>query len=99
MKKFLEFILEWTNILTGLKPKPIKPKVGTYGQFGYFPIYKFVFIATCDANQFRCNAGDCKYTDNNNCNGPCIRSTWVNDGEEDCTDGSDEGDYSCILLK
>ena len=47
----------------------------------------------CDADQFQCKAGDCKYSDNDNCNGPCIRSSWVNDGEADCTDGSDEGEY------
>ena len=48
----------------------------------------------CDADQFQCKAGDCKYIDNNNCNGPCIQSSWVNDGEADCTDGSDEGECS-----
>ena len=48
---------------------------------------------TCNADQFQCKAGDCKYIDNDNCNGPCIRSSWVNDGEADCTDGSDEGEY------
>ena len=46
----------------------------------------------CDADQFQCKAGDCKYSDNDNCNGPCIRSSWVNDGEADCTDGSDESE-------
>ena len=47
----------------------------------------------CDADQFECIAGDCKYSDNNNCNGPCIKSSWVNDGEPDCTDGSDEENF------
>ena len=47
----------------------------------------------CDADQFQCKVGDCKYSDNDNCNGPCIQSSWVNDGEADCTDGSDEGEY------
>ena len=48
--------------------------------------------AKCDPDQFECQSGICKYTDNKYCNGPCIRNSWVNDGEADCTDGSDEGE-------
>ena len=45
----------------------------------------------CNADQFKCKAGVCIFEDNNNCNGPCIKSSWVNDGANDCSDGSDEG--------
>jgi len=48
----------------------------------------------CGADQFRCKTGICKYTDNGNCDGPCIRGDWVNDGEPDCNDGSDESSTS-----
>merc|ERR1712241_1157547 len=44
----------------------------------------------CGPDHFKCKSGICKYTDNSNCGGPCIQSSWVNDGEADCTDGSDE---------
>ena len=46
----------------------------------------------CDVDQFECTAGVCNYTDNDNCYGSCIRSSWVNDGTADCSDGSDEGE-------
>ena len=61
-----------------------------------FPTKKISLIpdTTCGANQFQCDAGDCIYSDNANCNGQCIQNSWVNDGEADCTDGSDEGEYS-----
>ena len=53
---------------------------------------KFTGAITCGADQFQCKSGICLYTDNSNCNGPCILSDWTNDGTEDCTDGSDEED-------
>ena len=46
----------------------------------------------CAADQFECKAGNCIYTDNSNCNGPCILRSWVNDNTKDCSDGSDEDD-------
>ena len=44
----------------------------------------------CNANQFQCQSGICKHNKNPDCEGQCIKNSWVNDGEEDCTDGSDE---------
>ena len=49
-------------------------------------ISKIAGAITCGADQFQCKFGICLYTDNSNCNGPCIRSDWTNDGTEDCTD-------------
>ena len=46
----------------------------------------------CGTNQFECQSGVCKYDENDNCDGPCIKKDWVNDGEKDCTDGSDESE-------
>ncbi len=57
----------------------------------------FHFIGFCGTDQFQCKSGICKYTDNDNCNGPCIQRDWVNDGEADCTDGSDEGEWLCSI--
>ena len=50
----------------------------------------------CKENEFKCTAGVCKH-DNPYCNGACIPNLWLKDGEEDCTDGSDEaqGTVAC----
>ena len=48
---------------------------------------------TCGADQFQCKSGNCIYIDNGNCDGPCIQSSWVNDGTPECSDGSDESEY------
>ena len=59
-------------------------------------IFSHLLDTTCGTDQFRCVAGICKYADNENCAGPCIRGDWAEDGETDCTDGSDEG--KCLKL-
>ena len=43
----------------------------------------------CDRDEFQCKSGVCKHAPSG-CDGPCIPSDWKNDGQEDCTDGSDE---------
>ena len=50
------------------------------------------FIGLCGGNQYQCQAGVCKHDKNADCDGPCIKKDWVNDGAIDCTDGSDEGE-------
>ena len=52
----------------------------------------FHFKGFCGANQFQCKSGVCKHDRNVDCDGPCIKNSWVNDGAIDCTDGSDEGE-------
>ena len=39
---------------------------------------------TCDAPQHCCQNG------NQGCEGKCIPEGWIDDGEKDCDDGSDE---------
>ena len=51
------------------------------------------FIDICGSNQFQCRSGICKHDSNADCDGPCIKKDWVNDGSMDCTDGSDEGEW------
>ena len=55
-------------------------------------ISKITGVTKCGADQFQCKAGVCVYSDNANCNGPCILASWANDNTEDCSDGSDEED-------
>jgi len=42
----------------------------------------------CKNDEFRCKSGTCKQK--GGCSENCIPQNWVLDGEEDCTDGSDE---------
>ena len=54
----------------------------------------------CDADQFHCKNVPEYYDDD-----PCIPNDWVNDGEEDCEDGSDETKgllsivYTCLKIE
>ena len=54
--------------------------------------HKYVshFIASCGPDQFQCKSGVCVHADSNECDGPCITREWEKNGQEDCTDGSDE---------
>ena len=45
-------------------------------------VHTFNFIVTCGADQFQCQSGDY-----------CISKDLVNDGEENCSDGSDEDNF------
>ena len=58
-------------------------------------IIHFSILDECLEGQFQCKAGKCKYNDDDYCKGSCIPKSWVKDGNEDCTDGSDEiiGEY------
>ena len=46
---------------------------------------------TCTSSEFDCKAAGCTNPDNEKCIGTCIPKSWVNDGGEECADGSDEG--------
>ena len=46
----------------------------------------------CNEYQFDCKSEGCKDPTNLLCvHGSCIPKSWVNDGLEECADGSDEG--------
>ena len=48
------------------------------------------FSGECSETEFQCKTGGCKYVNDSDCHGLCIPKSWVQDGMEDCTDGSDE---------
>ena len=61
-----------------------------------------LILGECYKTQFQCINGKCKYDEDGDdqCTGKCIPKDWVNDGIEDCTDGSDEviGKYGSIIF-
>ena len=54
----------------------------------------FFSVPTCKSSEFDCKEAGCTNPDNEECEGTCIPKNWVNDGEEECADGSDEGAIS-----
>ena len=38
-------------------------------------------IIMIDANQFQCQSGICKHRKNPDCEGQCIKRSWMNDGD------------------
>ena len=48
----------------------------------------------CKSDQFQCKTGVSKAK---GFPGPCIPKNWENDGNEDCTDGSDENSEILML--
>jgi hypothetical protein len=47
--------------------------------------------STCKSSEFDCKAAGCTNPENKNCKVTCIPKFWVNNGREECADGSDEG--------
>ena len=46
----------------------------------------------CDSDHFDCKTAGCKDPDDSDCKGwNCIPRDWVNNGNNNCNDGSDEG--------
>ena len=61
--------------------------------------FSLVTTSTCKSSEFDCKEAGCTNPDNKKCKGTCIPRSWVNDGDEECADGSDEGAISkCILF-
>ena len=51
-------------------------------------IHEYIFISVaCDAPNFCCESG---VQGDQECKGNCIYESWINDGVEHCTNGSDE---------
>ena len=59
----------------------------------------YVFVSgECSETEFQCKTGGCKYVNDSDCNGSCIPKGWVQDGMEDCDDGSDEVIGKCNTM-
>ena len=54
-------------------------------------IVSLVGKLVCKSSEFDCKSAGCMNPDQEECRGTCIPKSWVNDGEEECADGSDEG--------
>ena len=50
----------------------------------FFIDLSFLFTVICDAPEYCCQNGD------QGCEGQCIPESWLDDGEKDCENGSDE---------
>ena len=52
-------------------------------------IHEYIFISVaCDAPNFCCESG---VQGDQECKGKCIHESLINNGNEDCSNGSDEG--------
>ena len=52
----------------------------------------------CESSEFDCKDAGCTNPGNEKCRGTCIPKHWVNDGDEECADGSDEGVIGIKIL-
>ena len=55
------------------------------------------FFPEC-TSKFDCKIAGCTDPDHEECEGTYIPKCWVNDGEADCADGSDEGAISKYMI-
>ena len=65
--------------------------------YTYSKIILFFSVTTCKSDQFDCKEAGCANPDWT-CEGTCIFKGWVNNGKEDCADGSDEGAISKYMI-